>query len=765
MDTNQQLRLLALGLDSVIWQNLTRQITKVFSENEINLEFDHLSFKWSKFKDVSLEKLKTFEPDYIFTSVEFYKNFKELEATFQLHQLSHLIDEPSLILIEKEPLRFIKQYCESHPFPEIQFRQYPKLRIEDADLFIEGLENSTIMEIQPLPELFFKKMKDIFLEKDKLVGFASWQDLSELGWKENKYSPKEFIELFKQTYQSDRRLDKSKGILFDCGRAFFFSGFLIEDITRIETDFFPIEHLISYQQVKTRGVKFESLLFKMLETAKFRCSLKFNETYFENVETIKAQVPIIISSDNRIISKIFQQLMIEDEYLRTSTLEATSDAVNRFLISINTESVEDTPFTYSFILDKEKNWIETIENIEGFKPLSTNELEDLSDPVLINRSRSHIEKRLKKLGDQMKVLASSKAETDKKRYMDLISRNKMETIINLLEIAEIWDENTCDVSVARQEDVLILYDDSSQVEQIDLQLENNNRKTYLDITKQIVNLESLVNFNVGPLEQYLHDGVIICCLTTKAVLMRRFQQFEKEIADKKYPPLNEAIENLKAEQEKCLNKLSRAKILEFAAELKQLYLERADELYSAILNYSKSAEKTKYDLQHRKNVCVIGDDEQECGRIQKAVESFAGSTELNFKVIHHELDFLGISGIDEGPAESGLGNHGIEGFTNSYATQLSGFYRNVANSIGLKDIDIFFITGHPQIYQILVEFLRQEGSKYINTPIVMLAAGDFNYKIMLDLSLNAVKVLYQDQIRRSSSEALSKTFKHLLTAV
>ncbi len=760
MIEKQKLRLLGLGLDTVLWKRLYQHMTRTFRKDEINLEFQLIKYKWSKFKDKSLENLEDFNPDFIFTSSELFKGIEEMESFFQSYQPMNIVGYPGLILVEHKPERFIRQYFRAHPYSDIQFRQFPRLKITDPDLIFYDSSEIAPREIYPLPEIHFKEEKEIFLDREKLIGFSPWKDIATLYWKEKHYTPYQFCQLFDQTYENDSSTKHSKGILFDCGRMYISPGFFLRDIANLETLSLPIVHIISYQQVKKHYLDLDSLCFKLLETAKHRCSLKFNENYLQDEVAIKSHVPVTISSDSALTCTVINQLMQADGYARTVTADQADDSANRFLVSLNIEPVENTPFTFSIILDKLPIENATSGETGVIEPLTQLELEDIADPVMLQKRSNQVTKRLQKLKDQMKVLASSKAESDKNRYIDMLSRNKMEFINNLLEISETWEEQNCDVAVARQESVLVLYDDEKQALAIEEQLQRNERKTFLNAAQQFFNFESLVDLNIGPLEPFLHDGVVICCMTTKAILLRKFQQFEKELAQRNYPPLDKAISNLESEISKCEERAGRMKILNYSSYLRELYLENKEALFSAVKNYFKEVEKTRYLIKNQGAVYIIGDEEDNCDKIASAVKMAYGDSEnIVVRKVPTELnlfygDLADQTETDEESFRSDLIDMNVN--------ELSRFYRDIALSIGLRDVEIFFLAGDPQLNQLLIEFLRQKGSKYINTPIVLLASGVFNYQLMNGLSREGVKVLYQDQLLRDNPEALAKTFKTIV---
>lgn len=768
---NTTIRILGLGLDSILWKRLTHQLTEAFSKDQIELSFSLIKYKWSHFKENSLSLLNEFQPDFIFSSTALFKNLEEMEAFFQTYQPADLVDYPCLILIEKDSRRFIKQFLKLHPYSEFQFKQYPRLRIDNPDWFADGSKAVVQTDLQPTPELILPDRQTLFLDRDKLVGFASWHDLTTIGWNGKQYSPKDFCDWYDRTYQPRHKASEFKGLLFDCGRVFLSPGFFLRDIVKIETDYLPIMHIISFQQLKASGPDFEALLFKLLETAKFRSGLRFNEDYFNERAVIKSHVPVTISADSAVICSLFRQLLQHDGYINSVTADQTVDSAVRFLISLHYAPDHNTPFSYAIVLDKAIAEFEGIEQLDATVQLTDSELEDLVNAEQIQKRKHQLAKRLSKLDDQFKMLSSSKAKTDKERYVDMITQGKMEVIKNLLEVSEIWDEHSCDVSVSRQENVLVLYDQPSQAQLIETQLQHNNRKLYLDASQQLVTLEALVNLNTGQLEPFLHDGVVICCMSTKAVLIRRFQQFVQELSQKKYPPLDEAIATLKTEISRCKNRIKHLKLLELGSRLYSVFQANAEALYNEIQVYFKELERNRYSIKNGSKICVVADNEDECQKIRSVLEQLASNcSEITFHLVHSQLDLTGESmeEIDSGSLQAFFNNslnlgQNEQEVIRHQAQVLSRYYRSLFSKIAMKDVDLFILNGDQRIFQVLIEFLRQEKSKYQQTPIVLLASGTFDYNQMRELSRNGVKVLYQDQFRRDNPQELSLTFKTLFS--
>jgi hypothetical protein len=167
----------------------------------------------------------------------------------------------------------------------------------------------------------------------------------------------------------------------------------------------------------------------------------------------------------------------------------------------------------------------------------------------------------------------------------------------------------------------------------------------------------------------------------------------------------------------------------------------------------------------------VADNEEECQKIEEVLTQLTGNCRpIELLRVHSQLDFTGESAVDLDQLsiqaffdETLMLGDNEQDIVRRQAKVLSRYYRSIAVKIGLKDIDLFILNGDVRIYQVLIEFLRQNQSKYLYTPVVLLASGSFNYSHMRELSRNGVKVLYQDQFRKDNPDELSQTFKTLFS--
>ncbi len=743
----QKLNVLGLGVDRFFWKKFTDQLQEVISEDQIEFCFDLVKFKWSKFKEIGLDYMNRFKPDFIFTSSGLFKNQQDFDSFFQSYQPSELVDYPNLVLIERKPHQFFKQYLNVHGYSEFTFRQYPGFRVGKSDWFSDGRLTTPLVEIKPLPEIPVDN-NELFSDRDGQLGFVLLSDMKSVTWQSRNYKTKEFCSELAQHLQDQNDIKKYKGVLFYNNKAFLSPGFYLRDLVRIETDYMPIDHVIGYREARIMGLDYQVLIQKVVELAKFRSSLHFNESYYGEQGTIKSIIPITVAATSPVICSIYGQILIFEGYQKTVTADLAVDSADRFLINLIGKDESQKPFSHPINLSEEVIQFEGTESLGEEAPLTELEYEDLKDSIKIKKQKTRIEKQLAKLSDQHKVLTSSKIQADKNRYMDMISRTRLELLKNLLEISEIWNEQNCDVAVGSRENVLILYDEEAQAGLIDKQLEHNNRKQFLNAFNKMDSLEALVKLNTDDIEPFLHDGVVICCMTTKALLLRRFRQFEQELAEKKYAPLGEAMERVELEISGNRKRLQRLVFLELCAVVKKNYDDTSPDLFLAAQNYFKKIEKKRYAVNSNGRICIIAEDSEHCHRIKKAVLStFANFDSVEFHMVCPELD-LGT------PADLEVSGS---------ALQLSLYFKSVAADLGLQDFDIFVLEGDLMLQSVLVKLLRQAGSKYANTPVVLLASGIFNYDIIKDLSQQRVKVIYQDPYRKGSSEALSRTLKTLFS--
>jgi len=764
---NQIINILGLGLDQFFWKKFCFSLEDMFAKDQIDVKFDHIKFKWSRFKENSLNKLADIRPDFIFTTLDIFKNFVDFESFFQTYLSKDLIDYPYLFLIERKPHKVINSYIKTYPYQEIEFRRLNRIQIKSADWFAED-QVTLLTEIAPTPHITFSA-QECCLNKEDQVCFAPWSAVESISWNGLDLKPKSLCERIGQETGSKIRFKDYKGCLSYKGKFYLSPGLYFRDIIRLETDNIPIDHVIGYRQVKQKGIDYKTVLFKIKELARSRCSLYLNDNLYQSASIIKANTPITVTSDYPPLHEAFKRILLKNGFSSTITADQLADSADRFLIGIRSDNDQETPFSFTVNLKDNDLDIRTINRISEVDPDFLVLEEESFDLLRINKQNSQTQAQLQKLEDQLKALSNSKALDDQQRYMDMIAGNKMDILKNLVEISETWNEQDCDVAVARNENVLIVFDSVKQAETIDQQLGDTNNKTFLNITKQVNSLESLVKLDIECLEIFLHDGIIICSVTTKALLQRKFKEFEDELSLKQYPPLGEAIDNLRNQISNCEKRLKNLSFLAFYAELNKVYERVADDLFASVQAYYRDLEFKRYSSDKIKKICMISEDEKSCNRIQRALEStFMDTDKVEFCRIHKTPKFAYSLPIEINENEEVEDNKTDLDFEEKdvlsklagyNARQLSQYFQSIWNEIGFQDFNLFVINGDSEIVRILISHLKQEKSKYKETPIIQLASGKFNIQQMIELTKDGVKVLYQDQYRKENQETLTKMLK------
>ncbi len=763
---NHIINILGLGLDQFFWKKFCLSLEDMFAKDQIEVKFVHIKYKWSRFKENSLNKLVDIRPDFIFTTLDLFKNFEEFESFFQTYLSKDLIDYPNLFLIERKPRKVIKNYIKTYPYQEIEFRRFNRIQIKSSDWFAED-QLILPKEVVPSPSIKFSN-ENCFLNNDPKVRFALWNDAESISWNGLDLKPKSLCERFGQETGEKIRFKDYKGFLIDNGKVFLSPGLYYRDMISLETDNIPIDHVIGYRQVKQKGVDHKTFLLKIRELARRRCSLNLKDNLYLAASIIKANTPITVTADYPPLQEAFKQILIKNGYSSTITADQSIDSADRFLIGIRSESDQEISFSFTVNLKDDDIDVKTVNSISEIDVDFLSLDDEFIEPARINKQKYQTQNQSKKLGDQLKALSNSKALDDQQRYMDMIAGNKMDILKNLVEISEMWNEQDCDVAVARNENVLIIFNSDQQAKTIDQQLGDTNNKTLLNITEQVTNLDSLVKLDIECLEIFLHDGIIICCMTTKALLQRKFKEFEDELSLKKYPPLGEAIDNLKLQITNCEKRLTNLSYLGFFAELNKVY-ERVDsDLLLSVQSYYRDLEFKRYSSDKIKQICIISEDDKSCDRIQRALKStFMDTENVEFCRIHKAIKLaysLPIE-IDEGEVDGDKTDLDFEEedilrkLADFNAKQLSQYFQSIWTEIGFQDFDLFVINGDSEIVQVLISHLKQDQSKYKETPIIQLASGKFDIKQMMELTTDGVKVLYQDQYRKENEETLTKMLK------
>lgn len=764
----QTVKVLGLGLDRFLWNRLTTQLRASLQENDINLDPMLFPYQWKNFKEQSIKQMIAFQPDFIFTSVGLFKNLEDLEAFFQAYQAPEQQMMPSIYLLEKKPELFIKNYLRIHPFEELEFRQFPKLKVKDWKFFNFDNPDLPPFEIKPAPSLSVVKPQDLYLDKNKTVGFTTWKELLSVQWNGKQYGPREFRSLFEQQIDKTEHFKHYKGILLQGDKAYFSPGLNYRDIVRFKTDSSPIDHLINHKWINRHHTDFQSLILKFGEQSKNRCSIQFGDLISTNPEMVKSNTPIAVTANHSLLCKLFVQILKAEGFLLATSADQSQDIANQFLISLTTSPEAATPNSYAVDIgemDIGLHFSDISQDLEN--DLSTL-IDELQDHNKLKKQKKQHQSQVEKLQARRKALTNAKAKDDQKRYMDMVSKTKLDIFKNLIEISELWEEHNCDVAVVSDEPTLVIYDDDHQIQSISQQMGEKTDWETFDASSEATTLDSLLTFNTECLEFFLHDGIVICSLTARTQLLRRFQEFEKELANREYPPLADAIQNLDQDIAACLARLDRVTLLEYCAQLKLHYDRDSDDLLQSVRTFYRHRESRRYTSESIHKVCILSKDQQSCEQIKQALKLNSVDKELLIDQI--EMDFsidpaLPISLEEETQIEEDQATQQaayIEKLVHYNAQRLSQAFRSVFQKLKLKDYDMFLLEGDLELLSTLTDILKQKNSKYRSTATILLATGKYNIEKMKELSLSGVKVLFYDRYRSENTELLSSTLKTVL---
>ncbi len=771
----QTIKILGLGIERFSWRRLCSRLQQEFSMDQIDLEFFHIKYKLSAFKEKSLDLMHELKPDIIFSTLTAFKGFEDFEQFLQSYDPSEVIDYPGVFLIERKPTLFFKEYLAAIPMADFEFRQLPNLRIESPDYFAD-IQNDvpSLFQIKPAPVLKTVSVSLRPLNAKQTIYFAAWDNLKTVYWENHEYTSGEFNRLMKDRFKEKKQeFKKIKGILLRGDNAYLSSGFHVCDLINIKTNSLPIEHIITYDQVKKGGRNYRAFLLKLTEQCKYRCSIRFHEEMLKSTNNIKANIPLTIISENPLFSKVFYHLFQKYGYFQALTTDHIADPTNRLLINLAFEAEKETPLCHTIQLDKH------VFDIFGFAELSQDDFdqptipEDIQDSVKIQRRRKQIFNQIKKLQDQLKVLSSSKALDDQKRYLDMISRGKLEIITNLFEIAEIWSEQNCDVAVSNDENVLVFYDDEQQASSINRFLEGNNRRVFLDLSKETISLEALVRLNTDRLEPFLHDGVVITPSSTKVKIIKRFQAFHNELAQRTYPPLAEGIEQLKSELKQCQQQIKKLSILETWCEFEKIFQKNEQAIFQAAQNSLRIIENKQMSTRRIKNICIISSNQEKCRQVEKAfTRSFPIFKDAEF---YHVWSYLKLDINISTQAYEQIKIKNLPGedlklmlekkLAQTNAQRVSVFINELLDQLKGKPFDLLIVENDLDVIQLIVDFLKENHSIFNHTPVIGVFSGAYNLDKMIELTHNSVKLVYQNQFKIQKKDTLVESFKTVLSII
>ncbi|MCP4752362.1 MAG: hypothetical protein GY866_15825 [Proteobacteria bacterium] len=645
----QKIKILGLGIKSSVWRKLCKALKEGIDHDRIELESAYLGKSRSGFPDKAFEMTSSFEPDALFTATSSFKSVEGLDRFLQRIAASEPLRYPNVVLIEKEPDRFFKEYS---------------------------------------------------------------------------------------------------------------------------TENISIYHVLSERELKKRTADFESFLFKMREHSKYRLCQDFNDEMSKESATVKANTPITICTDYPVINMIFYNLLKKDGYEQVTTTDQRIDQSDRFLLNISSKSGDDELFCKNLLLETNVFDIPAFPKVtEGIysQPVSSNESCETSE---IQAERKRIIRKTHKLNDQIKNLSSSKALADQEKYMNLVAGRKLDILMALLDIAEIWDEQNHETTNLYEENVLIFYDDNLQATLLNKKLKGEGKKLFVDVAKEIDDLKMLMTLNTDYLEPFLHEGIIVCCTSSKTILVRKFQQFQLELSQKKHPELSEGINALRSEKRKCRDRLIELAYLEAWNQLKSFYLKNSDAILQSARKAKQAFDIRKSSRNRIRNLGVFSMDSEQCYAIETALTKvFSGFDHVRFHPVFADMELVtslsketmdSLEELHVGKNERATAIQ--KELARQNAQQLSLYFNHVLKKLSVISVDLLIVEHDFELLNLLIKNLRQRKSLYRYTPILAVFSGPIHEEKMIELAHQGVKILYRDRFEKSNNEYFVESLKTVFSS-
>lgn len=752
----QKIKILSLGIPRLFWTKFSHLIKTEIRQVSIVLEFIYVGKKFTRFKEICAETIQLNTPDIIFTSLALFKNLGELECIITESSQTVQNFRPEIYLIENKLEKTLKSALNDDAQIQFNFANYGNLLIQDTEIIAPfSSDFDTVFEIDPAPMLNADSNTYRYLNKEKTAWIVSPDDISNMIWHGRTYALDDFMETFPHLTTHNKRTNGQPVFLVSQKKVYLSYGLQLRDLIEIKTDSISIQHILSFIQIKKGSPNFNAFLFKLNEQIKYQLSEKLFRANQENCTCIKASIPVTICTDYPIISKIFWHILRNDGYNQVLTADQTLDQSERFLVNISKEPADDSIFNKNIIIE------ESIFDIPGFPQVTLDVVlrppaaDDSSDCEEMKSRRKQLLLQVKKLSDQIKNLSSSKILADQEKYTNSLAGRKLEIVTVLLDTADIWSENSDDLIKTYEENVLVFYDDQIQASIINKLIHGDGRRIFWDISDNMGNLKSFVRLNTDLFEPFLHDGIILCCASTKNILLRKIQQFQHDLSQKKYPDVSDAIIKLKSEKQSFQKQLIKLAYQECWFELNKFYQENAEQIYQAACEAKQHL--TEINMSHEKisNICIASISSQSCETIESAIRNaYEDLNSVNYHHIHAKLELASsipeetlalLKRGDTSDEDKKIAERQILAQIN--AKKISKFLNEVSNRVNEISFEMVVIEHDIDLVYLLIEELLNANPRFKSIPVVALFSGSVNPERMTELSCKGVKLIYRNQVR------------------
>ncbi|MBT7892758.1 MAG: hypothetical protein HN580_27365, partial [Deltaproteobacteria bacterium] len=752
MDVDFKLNIIGLGVKRVYWARLCRLLESLLNQDGIGLVFGYYNRKGLVGYRKYLEKRGQGEPDIIITSIDYFEDLDSLEQLIKENSALAKGGPPQVVFLEKDLNRFLTRLLKNQPAIRFSFKHLGELEIHDPNIFSFSDEEKLLLQINPRPELILSAQSRPALSGRGDVLFYPLRSIEDISWQQEVYTTDDFIkqQLEQLSIVSNRKL--VKGVLKVGEKVYLSSGLQLSELNAITFNYLHIDHLISYRQIKKRSPNFEIFLQKFRELVKSRCCRIFGEHMREDTSAIKSFTPITVCSDFPVISDIFCQILIADGYRQVITTELAIDQTERLLLNLS-DSGEDhnaSLFSRDLVLETK------IFDIPGFAKVTRKHSSQSPDGDVeiegIRLKKSQLIKKLNKLGDQLKNLSGSKLLADQEKYMNMLASRKLEIVTVLLEMASIWDQKDEKQKRTYEENVLIFHEDQLQASSINNLLEGDGKRLFVDVTEKFSNLKTFVTVNTDILEPFLHEGFIFCYAASKSISVRKLQQFQNELSEKKYPDLVKGIENLKTEKSKLQSQLINLAYAEAWCMLKDSYQEQADLIFNSVRNAYQVIKRRRVSPDTIRSLCIFSSDAKRCQQVKNVLaHTFSHLKKSHFDEVLLPLNLATkvsddeISGLKELSRNENIEEALIqEALTQNNVKRLSSYFKKALKELNLIRSDLLVIVQDLDLITFLVRMLRQSHESSLQIPILAVFSGPLQIEKMAELENQGVILVYHD---------------------
>ncbi|MCP4296500.1 MAG: hypothetical protein GY786_12930 [Proteobacteria bacterium] len=765
-----EIRILALGVKGNWWNKIQPYIDQALSGSWIKYKTRYLGNQWKRINDDALDVCCDYQPDFIFTSIAAFGSGEKLKNFFHDYKKATLLPLPEIFLVEKQLQGDLKQLWNDSFSNSCSIAGFSQISLPGIRTLLEEITAEDVIPIDPDPKLIFPLESLSLFENSSQNQFISFSEVEKIDWKGREYDPYSFARMQINLLKLDPDEKRYIGIWVENRSFSMISGFPLQNVISIEIKDLTIAHVITWGQLRKKDLACESMAFKLqqrsLQLLARSCD---NEVLFDEAQ-VKKCVPVRIYSEFELTRRYLKKILHKAGYFNVITTKELKTETGKLLLNIANENLENPENALQFPVEEKikeiQGFTEQLEELNHFPVPKEEEVQSVDIKKQWSRGLFH----LKKIDQDLQIIASTKImdEQDKKSDENLYERLRL--LKQLLDNAEVWENEQTILKRIHGESAFIFYDDRMQLTSIMPQLRRVEKRFHFNIGK-VQELESLLQLDEQIMKPFLEEGILICCASSKKLLSGKLNEFERVLQKNRYNTYNDEEKKLHDNRQKVQRIISKLMSMEIWKSIMHELQINSSTIYQESLKIIQQDLTTSYAKSSISTICISSQSSVSVGNLINAILNIFPENEIpeiheipiNLELMIETTTLSDTTETDQEVVLEDDKTRKEKELLNYNLRIIENFQRDLLKTIVSKETDLLLWVGDIGLLYQFVSHIKQEMGGFLSIPVIGIVEKEYDPQKYQQAVESGIKLLYWDQFNKHNPEYLSGQMDLLLS--